>query len=183
MLRRVENVQVFYKRDFWGLCLGKYKILLCVGKREHLSAVRTTLDFFRALEARSAEAPVRYMTNGDRAYWRYDGKWYTDNDGLDSEQVHAVLVTRGLRNTDRVGRAMTIAAQGRLPVPNQRIGIAPDVRQLVWQRDQGRCAYCGDTSELQLDHQIPVSMGGGNTEANLQILCGPCNRRKGAAVG
>jgi 5-methylcytosine-specific restriction endonuclease McrA len=90
--------------------------------------------------------------------------------------------TRAMRNSDRVNRAMTIAAQGQLPVPSQRTGIAPEVRQLVWQRDQGRCVHCGATSELQLDHQIPVSMGGSNTEANLQLLCGPCNRRKGAAV-
>jgi len=25
-------------------------------------------------------------------------------------------------------------------------------------------------------------LGGGSTEDNLQILCGPCNRRKGASV-
>lgn len=97
--------------------------------------------------------------------------------------MHALLVTRAMRNSDRVNRAMTIAAQGQLPVPSQRTGTAREVRQLVWQRDQGRCVYCGATSELQLDHQIPVSMGGSNTEANLQLLCGPCNRRKGAAVG
>jgi hypothetical protein len=183
MLRRVENVQVFYKRDLWGLCTRKYKVLLQVGKKEHFSARRVTVDQFRALEAQSAERPVHYMTIGERAFWRYDGKWHTDNEGLDAQQVHALLVTRAMRNSDRVNRAMTIAAQGQLPVPSQRTGIAPEVRQLVWQRDQGRCVYCGATSELQLDHQIPVSMGGSNTEANLQLLCGPCNRRKGAAVG
>jgi 5-methylcytosine-specific restriction endonuclease McrA len=37
-------------------------------------------------------------------------------------------------------------------------------------------------SEFQYDHIIPVSVRGGSTEDNLQILCGPCNRRKGASI-
>jgi hypothetical protein len=28
MLRRTENVEVYYKRDLWGLLTSKYKILL-----------------------------------------------------------------------------------------------------------------------------------------------------------
>lgn len=64
----------------------------------------------------------------------------------------------------------------------QRGQIPDDVKQLVWHRDGGRCRGCGSAGELQYDHVIPVSMGGGSTEDNLQILCGPCNRRKGASV-
>ncbi len=36
--------------------------------------------------------------------------------------------------------------------------------------------------ELQFDHLIPLAFGGATTEQNLQILCGPCDRRKGASI-
>lgn len=35
---------------------------------------------------------------------------------------------------------------------------------------------------LQLDHVIPISMGGTDDLANLSVLCGPCNARKGASM-
>lgn len=183
MLRRTENVQVFYKRDLWGLLTGKYLVLLQVGRKDHLSPGRIPVSEFRAMEARSAETPVFYMRIGERNYWRYRGQWHTDNEGLSQPQVHALLVTRAMRRHDQVNRAMTIASHGKLPTQGLRAPIPPDVRQLVWQRDGGRCVYCGSDTELQLDHQIPVSMGGSSSPENLQILCGPCNRRKGAGVG
>ncbi len=34
--------------------------------------------------------------------------------------------------------------------------------------------------DLTLDHVVPVSAGGPGSLANLQLLCLPCNRRKGA---
>lgn len=49
----------------------------------------------------------------------------------------------------------------------------PDaVKRMVWVRDQGRCVACGSTNDLQFDHVIPYSKGGGSSEQNLQILCG-----------
>jgi hypothetical protein len=182
VLRRVENVQVFYKRDLWGLMTGKYKILLEVGRKQHLSARRVTVAQFRAMEAGSSQGPVRYMTVGERTFWRYADRWHTDNEGLTQEAVHALLITRAMRQDARVNRAMTVAAMGQAPVPAQRGAIPADVKQLVWNRDGGACRTCGSNVELQFDHIIPVSVGGGSTEDNLQVLCGPCNRRKGASV-
>lgn len=185
MLRRTENVQVFYKRDLWGLLTGRYKILLQVGKQLHTSASRVSKADFGAMEVRSRETPVRYMRIGERTYWRYAGRWHTDNENLDQPSVHALLVTRAMRQADQISRAKTIVAQGALPKTSGRTGIPDDVKQLVWARDGGRCQGCGSTSELQFDHVIALAHGGGNTEANLQVLCGPCNRRKatGLSIG
>jgi hypothetical protein len=58
--------------------------------------------------------------------------------------------------------------------------IPQDVKIAVAVRDGGRCRQCGSTAELHFDHVIPWSKGGANTVANIQLLCGPCNRRKGA---
>jgi 5-methylcytosine-specific restriction endonuclease McrA len=75
-----------------------------------------------------------------------------------------------------------MVAMGTQPRPTLRGTIPDDVKQLIWGRDGGRCRHCGNTSELQYDHIIPVVMGGASTPENLQILCGPCNRRKGPGL-
>ena len=58
--------------------------------------------------------------------------------------------------------------------------IPQDVKIAVSARDQGRCVQCGSTQELHYDHKIPWSRGGSNTVNNIQLLCGRCNRIKGA---
>lgn len=60
----------------------------------------------------------------------------------------------------------------------RREPIPEDVKLLVWARDGGCCAHCGSTQALHFDHIIPVAKGGGNTEANIQILCQACNLKK-----
>jgi 5-methylcytosine-specific restriction endonuclease McrA len=58
--------------------------------------------------------------------------------------------------------------------------IPQDVKIEVAVRDGGRCRQCGSNKELHFDHVIPWSKGGPNTVDNIQLLCGTCNRRKGA---
>ena len=60
--------------------------------------------------------------------------------------------------------------------------IASSVKMAVWRRDQGRCVQCGSNERLEYDHIIPVARGGSNTERNIQLLCEPCNRRKGDSI-
>ena len=45
-----------------------------------------------------------------------------------------------------------------------------------------QCVACGEKDEkkLTIDHIKPVSKGGGDEIANLQIMCKSCNSRKGA---
>jgi 5-methylcytosine-specific restriction endonuclease McrA len=75
-----------------------------------------------------------------------------------------------------------MVAMGSMPRPQLRGAIPDDLKQFVWLRDGGRCRHCGNQYELQYDHIIPVAMGGATTTENLQILCGPCNRRKSAGL-
>ena len=42
-----------------------------------------------------------------------------------------------------------------------------------------RCANCGASDVLVLDHVIPIAKGGASQLDNLQLLCGECNRIKG----
>lgn len=73
------------------------------------------------------------------------------------------------------------------PVPppvgeRARRSIPQDVKIAVSARDGGRCRQCGSTAQLHFDHVIPISRGGANTVANIQLLCGACNRAKGAKL-
>jgi hypothetical protein len=67
------------------------------------------------------------------------------------------------------------------PVGERHKRVIPqDVKIAVSARDGGRCRKCGSTQKLHFDHVIPVSRGGANSVANIQLLCGACNRSKGA---
>ncbi len=60
----------------------------------------------------------------------------------------------------------------------RRAPIPEDVKLVVWARDSGSCVRCGSRMDLHFDHIIPVAKGGGNSEANIQLLCQPCNLTK-----
>jgi hypothetical protein len=64
-----------------------------------------------------------------------------------------------------------------------RKAIPQDLKLAVWVRDGGACVTCGSKNNLQFDHIIPVSKGGSNTEANLRVLCQPCNLAKSDRIG
>lgn len=44
----------------------------------------------------------------------------------------------------------------------------------------GECKLCGETSNLELDHIIPLSEGGKDSFFNIQLLCEGCHRQKTA---
>lgn len=53
----------------------------------------------------------------------------------------------------------------------------------AFERQDGICRLCGvvfETNEMEGDHIDPWSEGGSTTVENCQMLCRPCNRRKGA---
>lgn len=50
-------------------------------------------------------------------------------------------------------------------------------RELI-ARDGRKCAACGATSGLTIDHIIPISKGGKTELSNLQLLCSEHNREK-----
>ena len=65
---------------------------------------------------------------------------------------------------------------------SNRQPIPQDIKTRVWQRDEGKCVNCGSNEKLEYDHIIPVVKGGANTFRNIQLLCEPCNRSKGAKI-
>jgi len=59
---------------------------------------------------------------------------------------------------------------------------SPSVKEQLYKEQKGKCNACGEdfkTWNLEIDHIIPVTKGGGNYYENYQLLCGSCNRIKG----
>ena len=65
---------------------------------------------------------------------------------------------------------------------SQRPRIGQRERQLLFKDQYGKCMYCGkemDLPYLEVDHKTPLAKKGLSKLSNLQLLCGPCNKRKG----
>lgn len=64
----------------------------------------------------------------------------------------------------------------------ERRRVTPDIRLRIFERDKYKCQSCGapSSSVLEIDHVMPISRGGSSDDDNLQVLCAPCNRSKGA---
>lgn len=60
--------------------------------------------------------------------------------------------------------------------------ISYQEKNLVWNRDNGKCRECNSDKELELDYIIPLVKGGPNTFRNIKLLCGPCKRKKSTKV-
>lgn len=56
--------------------------------------------------------------------------------------------------------------------------ISPDLKKSIFNRDNHQCVNCRSSDYLEVDHAIPVSMGGSADINNLQILCRKCNSKK-----
>ncbi len=76
-----------------------------------------------------------------------------------------------------VPRVLVLTAYDRVPRRVVRFS-----RHNIFLRDRNTCQYCGrmlPSSELNLDHVVPRSQGGGTTWENIVCSCLPCNKRKG----
>lgn len=50
---------------------------------------------------------------------------------------------------------------------------------------KGRCGICHmplHAHDLEVDHIVPVALGGGNARSNLRLVHGVCNRVRGARL-
>jgi 5-methylcytosine-specific restriction endonuclease McrA len=57
-----------------------------------------------------------------------------------------------------------------------------DEIKALLQHQRGKCVYCARSirKDYHVDHRVALARGGSNWISNIQLTCGPCNRRKGA---
>lgn len=145
--------------------------------------LRVDSAHYTHFSAVQSQHPVTVGRSGPRVWWWFEDSFYWESGGYSQRDVLALVRDRQRRAAQRLDRAnmMLSVNEGRQPRPQaQRQPIPREVRRAVFERDGGQCAECGSKFDLQYDHVIPVALGGATTVDNLQLLCGECNRLKGA---
>lgn len=62
--------------------------------------------------------------------------------------------------------------------PRKRVAISATKRARILARDGHMCRKCSATVDLTIDHVEHWSRGGSNADANLRVLCRPCNSKR-----
>ncbi|WP_458085845.1 HNH endonuclease [Streptomyces malaysiensis] len=85
-------------------------------------------------------------------------------------------MTRNRRSTRRIRMAPP-------PTANAADKLRTSLRGNGWSQCDGPCGTVYPTSDIQIDHVIPLSQGGTDTPENLQLLCWACHRTKTVSEG
>ncbi len=107
-----------------------------------------------------------------------DRKWI----GIDIEKNATNILIQRL--SDDAGLFKDFVATDKVPKRTDVKEVAPtkSVKEQLYKNQEGKCNACGkdfDLINLEIDHIIPKSKGGGDYFENYQLLCGSCNRIKG----
>lgn len=134
-----------------------------------------------AAQEQQVSEPVLMWRDGKRNLWQFsDGFWW-DDDGLDAEDIKALVLQRKRRQEQKLQSARSLMRAEENGRPT-RTPIPTELRRAIFERDGGRCVECGGSFDLQYDHILPVAHGGATTLENLQLLCADCNRSKSDSI-
>jgi len=102
--------------------------------------------------------------------------------GIDLEKQTVSVLIQRLSEAGRLFRDFTATDQ--VPKRSDITEVQPSesIKQRLYKEQDGKCNACRQDFEcrnLELDHIIPKSRGGGDYYENYQLLCGSCNRIKG----
>lgn len=108
------------------------------------------------------------------------GKWFADNSTRFAAYAETVL-RRPLDGTESYGPESLLERTRLRFYPERREGYEESTKRTLLRQANRRCVMCGislATSDMQVDHILPLSEGGSNHTLNLQALCLDCNSGK-----
>jgi hypothetical protein len=168
--------------------------------KSELSIIRSSLSSYRNFKKQNEIYITRYLNspysqyefnhfkrNVEKYYLLNNSLYYinieNDKNKYNDEQIKLLLkefVYKENSKFDKLRKQIELYEKINLQTENnrKREPIPEDIRFEIWRRDEGKCVICGSKENLEFDHIIPFSKGGGNTVRNLQLLCESCNRKK-----
>jgi len=102
--------------------------------------------------------------------------------GIDIEEKAVEILVDRL--TDDAGIFKDFIATDQIPQRTDQEEKEPTktIKEQLYKEQHGKCNACGhdfNIWNLEIDHIIPKSKGGGDYYENYQLLCGSCNKIKG----
>jgi HNH endonuclease len=178
VLRRLDGCRLEYrpiiflkKGEIFAVSRSTRKLLGALKKATYDNAVKT-----------QALTPVEIGVLASKRVWLFKDQLWTTAEKLAPDEVRALISAKELRRDRALARAKAEEARGVPLTKERRRPIPREVMTELWQRDGAQCVECGAVQDLQVDHVIPLSLGGSGELSNLQILCAHCNQTKGTGL-
>lgn len=118
-------------------------------------------------EKRSEISRKSYLKNRDKAL-EWKRKYYQEN-----KEKYAEWERRAHEKNPHIH----LAAKSRYMARQHGCEVIPYDRKAVYERDGGRCRYCGKATKA-VDHVLPLSRGGPDSFENVVLCCHSCNVSK-----
>lgn len=164
----------------------KHRETLCRQRRERYAKNREReFCWTRAYVAKNREKVAAKQRISHAAYYRKhqerikakSARWYSENRER-ALQTQSASSKRWWRNNPLKRRQYNHSRRAKVKRAKGSY-TTTDIRDL-FQKQGGKCVYCALElrDDFHVDHVTPISAGGSNEKANLQLLCRTCNLRK-----
>lgn len=193
---RAQNIDGIRARDkaYRAANREKRRLSYAAWRERNAERVRQSRRTYRILNADELRAKrmAAYRANPQK-YLARSAEWRARN----PEQSETAKLRAKLWREHHPERAAELARRWRQANPQQRRiqyhtrrarknasggKLSPGLALKLYRLQKGRCACCGAhlRSRFELDHIMPLALGGRNDDANIQLLLPECNNKKRA---
>lgn len=175
-----------YKNGKCGPCHRAYSLAKYANDPEKH---RATVAAWRARNPEKVrELRAKWYADNPERQWAANSVWRAAN----PEKVRATTLAWAAANPDKIrtsNAAWAAANPEKVRVYHNNRRARESVGRLstglatkLFELQRGKCAYCRKPlgNDWHLDHIMPLSRGGTNTDDNIQLLHSSCNQRKHA---
>ena len=114
---------------------------------------------FETMSAKQRIRPVLVTSVGGLTWWWYLDRFWWDDQSLPAREIASTVLEfdgHAVRHRNAERRALALTSGETPPALTVAELAIPDVvRQIVWQRDGGRCAHCGGTTISDSTSSLP----------------------------